>query len=220
MDRIEKFIAELAQEASTPTLTNVYSPLKEQGHICRHNLSIYLHKVMEHNSKVMLIGEAPSFHGCRLSGIPFTCEYDFTREVIPSLMGKETGYEIYSTDKPEYELSASIVWPKLQKWHEIDGTLPLLWNICPFHPHQDGNVLSNRTPTSKEIQRGVPYLLQLVALFDIQQIGCIGRKSEKVVKKLGLPHTYLRHPSCGGIHRFREMMDEFIDSYKDTLQSK
>lgn len=220
MDRIEKFIEALSQEVSTPTLTNAYSPLQEQGNICRHNLSVYLHKVMEHNSKVMLIGEAPSFHGCRLSGIPFTCEYDFTREVIPSLMGKGEGYEIFSKNQPEHELSASIVWSKLQKWYENYGTLPLLWNICPFHPHKADNHLSNRTPTGKEVERGMNYLLQLVELFDIQHIGCIGRKSEKAVQTLGFPHTYLRHPSCGGVHMFRDMMDEFTASYQNTLQSK
>lgn len=214
MDKIELFINELAKEESTPTLTNVYSQREEQGNICRHNLSLYLHRIMENNSKIMLVGEAPGFHGCRLSGIPFTCEYDFTIAVVPGLMGKELGYEIFSKEKPEYELSASIVWPKLKEWHDAYGATPLLWNICPFHPHKEENVLSNRTPTSKEIQCGVSYFLQLVELFDIQYIGCIGRKSDGMVEKLGLPHTYLRHPSCGGIKLFSKMMDEFMGSYR------
>lgn len=107
----------------------------------------------------MLIGEAPGFHGCRLSGIPFTCEHDFTIDVVSNLMEKELGYKIFSKGKPEYELSASIVWSKLKEWHETYRTIPMLWNICPFHLHAAGNVLSNRTPTGKEVQYGVSYFL-------------------------------------------------------------
>jgi len=209
MDKIDQFIAELAKEESTSKLTNVYSPMEVQSEICRHNLSLYLHRVIENNSKVMLVGEAPGYHGCRLSGIAFTCEYDYTIDVIPGLIGKGLGYKIFSEDKPEYELSASIVWPKLQEWYKLSHTTPMLWNICPFHPHAEGNVMSNRTPTTKKVQRGVRHFMALLEMFDIKHIGCIGKKSDMMVEQLGLPHTYLRHPSCGGINKFRTMIDEF-----------
>lgn len=214
MDRIRLFIEELSKEESTPILTNVYSPVMPQSEICRENLYNYLHRIKNNNSKVMLIGEAPGYHGCRLSGIAFTSEDKFTEDIIPGIMGKDLGYKIFSDGKPEKELSASIVWPKLQDWYEVHGSVPLLWNICPFHPHKENDVMSNRTPTGKEIQRGVSYFLRLIDLFDIQYIGCIGRKSDGMVEKLGLPHTYLRHPSCGGIKQFKEMMDKFKIIFK------
>lgn len=66
MDRIKLFIDELSNEGSTPELTNVYSPVMPQSEICRGNLYNYLQRIKNNNSKVMLIGEAPGYHGCRL----------------------------------------------------------------------------------------------------------------------------------------------------------
>lgn len=165
MDRIKLFIDELSKEESTLELTNVYSSEVPQSEICRENLYNYLQRIKSNNSKVMLIGEAPSYHGCRLSGIAFTCEENFTEDIIPGIMGKDMGYKIFSDGKPEKELSASIVWPKLKEWYEIHGSVPLLWNICPFHPHKEGNIMSNRTPRKKEIEKGIKYFLELVEIF-------------------------------------------------------
>lgn len=214
MDRIKLFIDELSKEESTLELTNVYSSEVPQSEICRENLYNYLQRIKSNNSKVMLIGEAPSYHGCRLSGIAFTCEENFTEDIIPGIMGKDMGYKIFSDGKPEKELSASIVWPKLKEWYEIHGSVPLLWNICPFHPHKENNNMSNRTPRKKEIEKGIKYFLELVEIFDIQHIGCIGRKSFYTIKDINLSTSleYLRHPSCGGKTEFERMIDEYMES--------
>lgn len=95
MDRIRLFIEELSKEESTPILTNVYSPVMPQSEICRENLYNYLQRIKNNNSKVMLIGEAPGYHGCRLSGIAFTSEDKFTEDIIPGIMWKDLGYKIY-----------------------------------------------------------------------------------------------------------------------------
>lgn len=213
MDRIKCFIDELSKEESTSELTNVYSPEMPQSEICRGNLYNYLQRIKSNNSKVMLIGEAPGYHGCRLSGIAFTCEENFTKDIIPGIMGKEMGYKIFSDGKPEKELSASIVWPKLQDWYEVHGSVPLLWNICPFHPHRENDVMSNRTPRKKEIEKGLKYFFELVDIFDIQYIGCIGKKSYDTLKGFDGNLIYLRHPSCGGINKFREMVDKLMENY-------
>ncbi len=219
MDRIRLFIEELSKEESTPILTNVYSPVIPQSKICRENLYNYLHRIKNNNSKVMLIGEAPGYHGCRLSGIAFTCEENFTDNIIPGIMGKGMGYKISSDGKPEKELSASIVWPKLKDWYKHHGSVPLLWNICPFHPHKENDVMSNRTPRKKEIDRGIKYLLDLVDIFDIQYIGCIGKKSFDTIKTMGLNINleYLRHPSCGGKRKFEANMTEYMDKLKNYV---
>lgn len=215
MDRIKLFIDELSKEESTPILTNVYSLGMPQSKICRENLKNYLQRIKSNNSKIMLIGEAPGYHGCRLSGIAFTCEENFTEDIIPEIMGKNMGYKIFSDGKPEKELSASIVWPKLKEWYMLHGYVPLLWNICPFHPHKQNDIKSNRTPKKKEIERGIKYFLELVDIFDIQHIGCIGRKSFNTIEAMNLNTRleYLRHPSCGGINKFRKMTDKFMEKY-------
>ena len=216
MDRIRLFIDELSREASTPELTNVYSSEVPQSEVCRENLYNYLHRIKNNNSKVMLIGEAPGYHGCRLSGIAFTCEENFTKEIIPGIMGKDMGYKIFSKGKPEKERSASIVWPKLKEWYNAHGSVPFLWNICPFHPHKEGNIMSNRTPKKKEIERGIKYFLELVDIFDIQYIGCIGKKSFNTIEamKLNTSLEYLRHPSCGGKREFEANITEYMEKIK------
>lgn len=105
MDRIRHFIDKLSREVSTPELTNVYSPEIPQSEVCRENLYNYLQRIRNNNSNVMLIGEAPGYHGCRLSGIAFTCEENFTEDIIPEIMGKDLGYKIYSDGKSEREFS-------------------------------------------------------------------------------------------------------------------
>lgn len=216
MDRIRLFIDELSREASTPELTNVYSSEVPQSEVCRENLYNYLHRIKNNNSKVMLIGEAPGYHGCRLSGIAFTCEENFTEEIVSGIMGKDMGYKIFSKGKPEKERSASIVWPKLKEWYNAHGSVPLLWNICPFHPHKENDVMSNKTPRKKEIERGIKHFLELVEIFDIQHIGCIGRKSFNTIKTMGLNTSleYLRHPSCGGEKEFVVNITEYIEKLK------
>lgn len=97
MDRIRLFIDKLSKEISTPELTNVYSPEIPQSEVCRENLYNYLHRIKNNKSKVMLIGEAPGYHGCRLSGIAFTCEENFTEDIVPEIMGKDLGYKITLT---------------------------------------------------------------------------------------------------------------------------
>lgn len=216
MDRIKLFIDELSKEESTPILTNVYSPAMPQSEVCRGNLYNYLHRIKNNNSKVMLIGEAPSYHGCRLSGIAFTSEDKFTEDIIPGIMGKDLGYNIFSEGKPEREYSASTVWPKLKDWYNAHGSVPLLWNICPFHPHKENDNESNRTPRKKEIERGIKYFLELTYIFDIQHIGCIGRKSFYTIKDINLSTSleYLRHPSCGGKTEFETMIGEYMKKFR------
>lgn len=215
MDRIKLFIDELSKEESTPILTNVYSPVMPQSEICRDNLYNYLQRIRSNNSKVMLIGEAPGYHGCRLSGIAFTSEDKFTEDIIPGIMGKDLGYKIFSKGKPEREFSASTVWPKLKEWYNIHGSVPLLWNICAFHPHKENDNESNRTPRKKEIERGVKYLLKLLDIFKIQHIGCIGKKSFNTIGNMGLNTSleYLRHPSCGGKNIFETKIDEYMKRF-------
>lgn len=210
MDQIDSFIEELAQIESSTILTNIYAGSSLQNEVCRHNLSVYLHYMMDNNSHVILVGEAPGYKGCRLSGIPFTCEDMFMQDWIPNLMGANLGYKTYSGDKLERELSASIVWPKLKEWHKEYGTIPLLWNICPFHPHKEGNDKSNRTPCAQEIRLGKEFLVKLLDLFDIEHIGSIGRKAEKTIRGMKHETFYLRHPAHNGSVVFQKHIEEFM----------
>lgn len=57
------------------------------------------------------------------------------------------------------------------------------------------------------------YFLKLIDLFEIQYIECIGRKSEKTIKSLGLniKCEYLRHPFCGGKMKFIDNIKNYME---------
>lgn len=109
MNRIRLSIDELSKEESNSELTNVYFRGILQSKIYRENRYNYLQRFRNNNSKMMLIDEAPSHHGCRLSGIAFTCEKNFKEDIIPEIMGKDLGYKNFSEGKPQKGYSVSTV---------------------------------------------------------------------------------------------------------------
>lgn len=78
------------------------------------------------------------------------------------------------------------------------GKVPLLWNAYPFHPHQKGDKNSNRKPKSSELKVGMEILREIIILFDIKKVVAVGNAAEEVLKKMGLDHEKVRHPSYGG----------------------
>ena len=133
MSKIESFLQALQRKTPTPTVTN---PYLDDGVI--NNLRLYLEYMLEHMSadagrRVLLVGEAPGYKGCRITGIPFSS--------VKVLMGTE--HPLFHTIKPQLSISddalrdmtsentATIVWQYL-----VDKkTVPLFWNSFPFHPH-------------------------------------------------------------------------------------
>ena len=59
------------------------------------------------------------------------------------------------------EPTDTVVWSAIIE-KGIDPYDTLLWNIFPFHPHKEGNPLTNRTPTDREQQVGWEYTKTLV----------------------------------------------------------
>lgn len=91
------------------------------------------------------------------------------RSVYPS--HAFTGIHSQRTSKPEInnngfcELTTTIVWQPM-----IDpGCDPhefVLWNIFPWHPYElEKGLLSNRTPTDKELKFGLPGIGKDIGIF-------------------------------------------------------
>lgn len=70
------------------------------------------------------------------------------------------------------------------------------------------------------MDRGIKYFLELVEIFDIQHIGCIGRKSFDTIKAMNLNTNleYLRHPSCGGKREFINNMNNYMNYHHINLK--
>jgi len=210
MSKIESFLETLQRKKNTPTVTN---PYLDDGVV--NNLRLYLEYMFEHMSvqpgrRVLLVGEAPGYKGCRITGIPFSS--------VKVLMSTE--HPLFDTIKSQLYLSddalrdmasentATIVWHYLVN----KKTVPLFWNSFPFHPHPKGKKNKNRAPNSKEIAQGVAYLQQLYAIFQPEIVAGVGVKGVECARKAypELSVKYIRHPSYGGKSEFVEGMNSII----------
>lgn len=167
--------------------------------IRRNNLKTYL-SLFDKPPRMLAIGEAPGWRGCRFSGVPFTSEAQLVDEAAP-FRGKKS-----SSGSPYTETSARVVWSVLKPHaHQV-----FLWNAFPIHPHRDGNALSNRNPMMKELKAQSAFLKRLSEILDYPRVIAIGRKAEALLSLCDLSPTYVRHPSHGGGPAFAKGMRQML----------
>lgn len=211
------FIDNLASlDAPDDMSINMYHGDTEEAEDRRKNLLYYLEMIKEINPTHLLVGEAPGRYGCYLTGIPFTDEHTLVHNplfqsldcLVKALM------ELDSSIKPQREGTATTIWSCLTLLP--NSSLPLLWNIYPFHPssrpanYLSANDRTNRRPSPKELELGLSVLKELLQCFNIDTIIAIGRVSEKVLKKEFPNISYIRHPAHGGTAMFKAGFNEFF----------
>ena len=86
----------------------------------------------------------------------------------------------------------------------------ILWNIFPFHPYKGENLLTNRTPSTTELDVGIEYARMLLELVPNMQIIAIGQKAAGRLTRYGVSCTAVPHPSMGGANRFKAAVDELL----------
>jgi len=64
---LNRLLNELSQRKSSESVFNQY-----QDKSILNNLKAYMKYLLQYKPDVLLIGEAPGYRGCRLTGIPFT----------------------------------------------------------------------------------------------------------------------------------------------------
>jgi len=192
-----------ARPDSSQSWLNLYAGNSKAARLRKHNLQCYLEQMANRQPRLLMLGEAPGYKGCRLTGVPFSSEC----LIHEHSFFRNGGYLLlHNPEKLQSEQSARIVWEALDDF----DLLPLIWNIFPFHPHVPGNNKSNRTPTKKELELGRPYLEQLLDIFPITHILAVGKKAAMMLGKGNIPHTCLRHPAHGGKTQFREGLAAFL----------
>lgn len=198
--RIDRFIEMISNEKKIENTVNPYSVNWEFNEIAKHNLKIYFRNILANNSKVLFLGEAPGYKGCRLSGVPFTSEKVLTSSKSNAIVGCNFDYKIRDAKNPQSESSATIIWEAFEN-HDI---YPLMWNAFPFHPHRPENTETNRAPKKDELEIGVKYIKELIEIFDIERIYAIGNIAYSTLTDLGFEVDKIRHPSMGGKNQFIE----------------
>jgi hypothetical protein len=169
--------------------------------IRRENLRSYL-SGFPTRPRLLLVGEAPSWRGCRFSGIAFTAEAQLEDGSFP-VDGRRTS----AFQGPVLsEASASLVWGSLQ--HHFPDFL--LWNALPVHPHPEGEPRANRTPGPSQVDDYGDLLRGVVETISPLRVVAVGRTAEGSLERLGIEHTYVRHPAQGGARKFRTGMRELL----------
>jgi hypothetical protein len=155
------------------------------------------------------VGEAPGWRGCAVTGVPFTSEALIASGAIPRVsdLWMAMGRPRLSLDhQPGTEATATIVWKVLHKLGLAETTI--CWNACPWHPHLEGNPLSNRAPFAREVDAGLePLRLLLEAFPGVATVG-VGAVAARSLLEARRPVEgaigQVRHPSYGGASLFAE----------------
>jgi hypothetical protein len=160
-----------------------------------------LKRHLDCDSKLLLIGEACGYQGCRYSGIAFTSERLLLEGVIPRVAPPKS--RLSSRKKPFSEPSATIVWKTLHRLGVAEKTV--LWNALPLHPYRPGFPWSNRTPKDAELALGAEALRVLIGAFPGAMVVAVGRKAELALRALAIGfQAAVRHPANGGATAFAE----------------
>lgn len=204
---IADFLQLLAAIAGTATAFNPYAGQSRGCLVRRRNLSLYFQRMLERRPRLLLLGEAPGYRGCRVTGVPFTSEAILLADDSPfGLFGAAAGFAVGESQRWRHEASASAVWQTLV---ELD-VLPLLWNAFPSHPHQPARPDSNRPPTTRELDQGRIVVLDLLELFSIERVIAVGNKPAVALTRWGIAGPKVRHPGHGGRTAFRRELGNLL----------
>jgi len=154
------------------------------------------------DARLILVGEASGYQGCRMTGIAFTSERLVLAGSIPRVPAARL--RLSTRTLPWSEPSATTVWSALHELRVAEQTI--LCNAFPWHPHRPGEPLSNRTPLPRERAAGLAVLDRLLAGYAVARVFAVGRQAEEALRELGRPATLLRHPSMGGAALFRQQL--------------
>ncbi|MDO8591663.1 MAG: uracil-DNA glycosylase [bacterium] len=193
VDKISEFVARLSKQAvDDSVVTNMYSGNDPGNKLRALNLKHYLNYFVKNPPYLILVGEAPGYKGCRVSGIPFTS----TNLINSSGFFRSIG--ITDSEYLQNEATATIIWSYLNRIKKY----PLLWNAFPFHPHDEGVKASNRKPNKSELKTGKLYLLEIMRLFPSADVIAVGNVAQEALKSVGVTAKCVRHPSRGGKQEF------------------
>ncbi len=192
-----KFLANIQTPDSRSI--NIYQGDSYEAKLCRKNLLTYLLKMNELQPDTIIIGEAPTIHGCARTGIPFSDEYALATESFFE------NHEFHNMGL-DHERTAAVIWNVLSK----KNTLPLLWNIYPFLP-LNTNKKNNRMPVASEIELGRDIFMEILFIFRLKNFYAIGRKAYDALKEVIPDIKYIRHPSHGGIDECTKALNDMLE---------
>lgn len=188
------------------------------------NLRRYL--TLRKEARFLFIAEGLGYQGGHFSGMAMTSErillghHPSVRPLV--VLGEDYPYQRTSNPKSPLlnrmqrekgfnEPTATVMWGELAA-QELAPFQTILWNIYSFHPYKPSGILTNRTPTPKELDEGIVFARMILALVPGMRVIAIGRKSADTLQKYGVACEAVPHPSMGGATRFRSAVDALFQS--------
>ncbi len=189
-----------AANLATLHLPSVFNPYRDRCPIYdqpdaaqtrRLNLTQYLEAALAAGADTLWVARDLGYRGGRRTGIPLTDEVHLghARALLGDpLLGRATLGPIVA------ERTAAVIWRALQRI----GQPVVPWNVFPFHPHDAGKPLSNRSHSRAEREATWHLLLAVVEMVRPKRIVAIGRDAADALTDLARPLHVVRHPSYGG----------------------
>ena len=185
------------------------------------NLRRYLE--LRQNAHYLFIAEALGYQGGHFSGIAITSEriilgnhpdveqksvlgeWDYRRTSDAQSPLLNNTQKLKGFNEP----TDTVVWNALNR-HGLASFDVILWNIFPFHPYKEGKLLTNRTPTTSELDVGIEYAKMLLELRPGMRFVAIGQKAQATLTRYGVDCMAVPHPSMGGANRFKAAVAELL----------
>lgn len=197
---VADFIAALEGTA----LPSVFNPWRDEceihdlpgaAQLRRDNLHAFLRAAIDADIRTMWIARDLGYRGGRRTGVPLTDEVHLS--AASTLLG---GIELARATEgpPVAERTAAVIWRVLTRV----GEPVVLWNVFPFHPHEDGDPMSNRCHSRSERLDTWPLLEMLIDIVRPSRIVAIGRDADLALTDCGVETAAVRHPSYGGQAEF------------------
>ena len=219
--RCQAFVEALRDTPSMPGVFNPWrdiDPLHDASEQAAAHRREHLQRYLEERctqARLVLVGEAPGYQGCKFSGIAMTSErilLDRSSAVPARAVFEGRKHQTSATSlhpNGAIEPTATIAWSLLAGLG-LDSREFVFWNAFPFHPHKPEEPLSNRAPTARELQAVAHLLPAFLALFGQARVVAVGRVAQRTLAGLGVQAECVRHPAMGGATAFRKQVSELL----------
>ena len=232
------YVDEFLESLRTPVRHDVFNPWYESDpkhdagpngpKIRKKHFREYLSQRIGHVN-ILLLGEALGYRGGHFSGIPMTSERILlgpsAESVARNFLFRRTS-RVDLSPKGFIEPTGTFVWGEILR-AGLDPSSVLIWNMFPWHPYDPNEgMLTNRTPTDLELERGVRPLKSLLNLVKPKMVIAVGKKAFQTASGIGGRHlnSYtgaspqslyeVRHPANGGGGKFRRQFRKIVSEFR------
>ncbi|MFW1955173.1 uracil-DNA glycosylase [Acinetobacter guillouiae] len=205
-------------------LENVFNPYVDicerydvinAAQIRSNNLNELLNSAISNHVDTLWIGRDLGHRGGRRTGLALTDEShldDLNTKWDIQLIKATKGISLA-------ENTATAIWTILNSINENI----FLWNVFPFHPHDENQPFTNRQHSAKEREIGKEILFELIKLLNVKNIVAIGNDAFNITSSFkinGVSIDKVRHPSFGGKTDFINQMQKIysLEQIKNQLE--